>query len=75
MSKKMNAFDILKDWLATHGYDGLYNASEECGCVLDFLNPCGECSNDCLAGYKIECDGSLDHCDEDKCDWHIGERK
>lgn len=38
----MNVREIIKEWLTTHGYDGL--AGDECGCTLDDLIPgSGEC--------------------------------
>lgn len=51
----MNIHDIVKDWLTTHGYDGL--AGDECGCQLDDLMPCG-CSHEteCVAGKLSTCD-------------------
>ena len=43
----MTVKDIIRDWLVTHKCDGL--CSEECGCRLDDLIPCGESSPDCVA--------------------------
>ncbi len=34
-----NCIDIIRDWLETHGYDGL--ASDDCGCAVNDLFPCG----------------------------------
>lgn len=46
--------EILEQWLKEHGYDGLVNPDETCGCVLDDLCPCGTPSlSECVAGYKI----------------------
>jgi len=48
---------IIKDWLESHGYDGLYRDDDDgCGCSLDEF-PCVGCGNvgippDCKAGYK-----------------------
>ena len=47
----MNVMDILKDWLKEHGYDGIYNEGDQCGCELDDLAPCVE--RCCEPGYKI----------------------
>ena len=59
----MNMKEILKDWLTTNGYDGLY--SGECGCEMDELVPCGNDPSLCEPGHKSDCDCG-DH------DWHIG---
>lgn len=33
--------EVMKKWLANRGYQGL--CSEDCGCDIDDLFPCGEC--------------------------------
>ena len=45
----MNVREILAAWLREHGYDGLY--TEDCGCQIDGLCPCGEYDLGCEAGY------------------------
>lgn len=45
-------FEIVKLWLAENGYDGL--CSEECGCKLSDLMPCGLTQAECEAGYKVD---------------------
>ena len=42
--------DIIRDYLKTNGYDGLFHDSD-CGCKIDDLAPCGECMDDCEPGY------------------------
>ncbi len=42
--------DMVKMHLKANGFDGLY--SDECGCELSDLAPCGEIQGDCRAGYK-----------------------
>ena len=67
----MTVKEILKEWLTTNGYDGLY--SDECGCEIDDLVSCGNSPslsslNDpflCEPGHKTICDCG-DH------NWHIG---
>lgn len=46
---------IARQYLLDHGYDGLYNADLECGCVVSDLMPCGNPSMECQAGYVCEC--------------------
>jgi len=65
----MTIEDIVKRYLETHGYDGLYNAEtdELCGCGLDDFMPCGgENVMECCPGYKVPCE-----CGDD-CGYHIG---
>ena len=45
----MNVYDIVREYLESHGYDGL--AGVGCGCLLDDLAPCQEMA-DCIPGYK-----------------------
>ena len=42
--------EIVKEYLTTHGYDGLYN--EDCGCQINNLSPCGDDIIFCRAGCK-----------------------
>jgi len=43
--------EIVKDWLKSHNYDGLW--CEDCGCELTDLIPCqGDGIEMCRAGYK-----------------------
>lgn len=46
------ALAIVEGWLRINGYDGLYNWSGECGCVLGDLQPCGADFSQCKPGYK-----------------------
>ena len=64
-----NVFEIVKEYLRTHGYDGLYEENGECACDLADLMPCAsEGIPNCLPGYKVPCDCG-DHA------WHIGPTK
>jgi len=46
----MTIRDIVKDWLISHGYDGLCDF--ECGCGVDDLMPCDEPSLSCVPAYR-----------------------
>lgn len=46
----MRVLEIVKEWLKSNGYGGLY--SGECGCCLDDLAPCSCMDEDCEPGYK-----------------------
>lgn len=45
-----NVREIVVAYLKKHGYDGL--CTDDCGCGLDDLAPCGECMDLCVPGYK-----------------------
>ena len=57
--------DIVRAFIAGHGYDGLVDIDHECSCEMDDLAPCGEMSCSCQAGHKVSCD-----CGEG-CDFHV----
>jgi hypothetical protein len=46
----MEVIEIVEIFLIEKGYDGLY--SDDCGCMVGDLAPCGEMKSDCCAGYK-----------------------
>ena len=48
---------IVKEWLVSHKYDGLFNDAGECGCSVDDLMPC-YCNNtcDCVPAYRYVID-------------------
>lgn len=49
----MNGKEILTDWLQSNGYDGLYDSSDNCFCLISDLMPCNSCPDFCEAGYII----------------------
>jgi len=51
----MTVKDIVKKYLVSHGYDGLFSPVCECGCDLgeDFMACDGPC-DECKPGYKID---------------------
>jgi hypothetical protein len=56
--KRMNAREIVKQYLIVNGYDGLYGCDGlykevSCGCKINDLMPCGEVPLDCCAGYYV----------------------
>ena len=79
MSKAVK--EIVACWLKDNGYDGLYNNDGDCACTIDDLAPCGELSQDCYAGYKIDCASCAkkDHCEANQdcyeADWIIAAEK
>ena len=57
----MNVGNILKEYLETNGYDGIYNPCEECACLPNDLAPCGSLQPECRPGhfdptYEKECE-------------------
>lgn len=69
----MTVIDIIREYLISHGYDGLYHCNGDgCGCLLDDLVPCGEIYGDCIAGYRIE--GCTEECGMN-CKFHVGPEK
>ena len=61
---------MIADWLKSHRYDGLYNADDVCGCLLDDLAPCEDFSDgDCEPGYKANCTEDCDH--GGPCKYHL----
>lgn len=53
----MNVRDILKEYLITHKYDGLFNAHGCCGCTIEDLISCDVGPIDgCEPGYKTTSD-------------------
>lgn len=59
--------EIIIEYLAQRGYDGLSNNDLDCACAASDLAPCGDICLDCEPGDKIACD-----CGEH--DWHIARR-
>jgi hypothetical protein len=54
----MTAIEILEEWLTAHGYDGLCNPDEECGCRIGDLIPCHSYCGYCQPGY-LHGDGGI----------------
>jgi hypothetical protein len=64
--------DMVKDYLIRNNYDGLFNSVAECACSLsDELEPCGEISNSCQAGYFQK----MTECQKKEFDYTIGTSK
>jgi len=49
MTADIDAISIVRNWLKENGYDGLF--IDDCGCVLDDLQPCGKDFAWCKPGY------------------------
>lgn len=54
---------IVKEWLITNGYTGLFQ--DECGCPVNDLFICGEVNGECEAGYQQLCKPEDCRSDED----------
>lgn len=47
----MTVKEIVIKYLVNNGYDGL--CTDDCGCGIHDLNPCGECMCDCVPAKKV----------------------
>lgn len=54
--KIVDVGEIVAEYLEAHGYDGLCDEDNECGCLLEDLAPCGEVRMGCQAGWRVPCD-------------------
>jgi hypothetical protein len=71
----MTVKDIVRLYLASFGFDGLYHEGD-CACLIDDLVPCDNDCSGCKPGYKVPCKGGDDCPLDGDCDWHIaGEKK
>ena len=75
MNIPLNIETIIKDWLITNKYDGLFNSDSECGCENADLFSCGEPHPDCEAGYKVNCTKDCNHDGYEQDGWHIQKEK
>ena len=50
----MTVKEIVYFYLKSNGFDGLYNGGG-CSCVLSDLFPCEGTPEDCMTGYKVQC--------------------
>lgn len=70
----MTVKEIVKEWLETNGYDGLFYEGE-CGCLIDDLMPCAlyasEFSAVCEPGYRQPPPAGY----EDDYDFFVGPEK
>lgn len=46
-----NVKEIVRDYLQRNGFDGLCLSTDDCGCRLADLMPCGSPCDLCLPGY------------------------
>ena len=59
----MNVKQIVKEYLKTNGYDGLFNENGECCCNFEEIEGCPFCDDipcDCRPGYKVPCPDDCD---------------
>ena len=72
----MTAIGIIAEYLKAHGYDGLCNPDQECGCGLGDLAPCDGVGSECQPAYRHLCDAcpkptaKSDHPEDDGCEWY-----
>ena len=64
----MTVKEIIKEYLKTNGYGGLYSGF--CGCEMEDLFPCGEYCGQCEPGYKVLV--PEDEREYDECLWDEG---
>ena len=70
--------DGAREWLEANGYDGLFSAEYECGCVIGDIASCGDIGGSCEAGYKAFCDDACTHersYPPKASDWHVQREK
>lgn len=66
MEKEVDVKSIVKAYLVTHGYDGLYEIDNfGCACKLSDLMPCDHPDQNCRPGHVVS---------EDEYGFVIGER-
>jgi len=69
----MTVDEIIRDWLRSHGYDGLYQDDGECACLFIDLRFCEDGGGTCKAGVLGRCNPET--CANGGCHtWHIVER-
>ncbi len=49
--KNKTVEEIVREYLAKNGYDGLYNNAADCACKLGNLFVCDQVGTECSAGY------------------------
>ena len=49
--------EMISAFLKYHGYDGLVNPDQECGCSADDLAPCGQVEGSCEAAHAVKTPG------------------
>ncbi len=57
MSKDLDVPEMIGQYLRAHGYDGLVNTDQECGCSVDDLAPCGQFQTECFSAHRIKVTG------------------
>lgn len=76
MPTNKTVLEIVKDYLSSNGYGGLFNEDADCGCQLSDLSPCDSPCMDCEAGYKVACsDACRDAHELQPHGWHIQREK
>ena len=65
----VTVIDIVKEFLRSEGFDGLYNPGM-CSCALPDIVPCGTVQTWCRPGWVMPCNGvECDNCGYE----HVGD--
>ena len=64
----MDVKDIVKEYLNTNGFDGLFHP-DQCACLKDDVAPCDNIGLECQAGYRTAAEPDSEH------DWMVGPLK
>lgn len=62
--KRATVKSIVKEWLKSNGYDGLYH--DDCGCGIGDLMPCDGGCVDCAPAYEYVATGREEEADVEK---------
>ena len=66
----MNVKDILVEWLKEHGYDGLCNNMDGCGCDMKDICPWTDQKiENCESAYKVPADADFKAIWGDDAEW------
>ncbi len=67
--------EIVRQHLEREGYDGLFNEAGECACLRDDLAPCNCMTEQCEAGYRVDCADTECEFANEGGHWHMVDEK